>query len=138
MIAIINVIVTIIIISSSNISDVQIGVLSTRFMFVGRKFKIVLVDVLVLQSEGRYYLFLTTVLSHAPHPLQWRINRRPATFIYSSIPLSRIFRHRSFFNQASKVSHTTLNCPFPTALAAPSLRSQRLTVVLPIFFKLSF
>lgn len=79
-----------------------------------------------------------TVLSHAPHPLQWRINRRPATFIYSSIPLSRIFRHRSFFNQASKVSHTTLNCPFPTALAAPSLRSQRLTVVLPIFFKFSF
>lgn len=38
MIAIVSVIVTIIIIIS-NISDLQIGVLSTRFMFVGRKFK---------------------------------------------------------------------------------------------------
>jgi len=39
MIAIVSVIVTIIIIIISNISDLQIGVLSTRFMFVGRKFK---------------------------------------------------------------------------------------------------
>ena len=83
MIAIIIVIITIIsiIIIISNISDLQIGVLSTRFMFVGRKFKTRTRPVIALQSEGHYYLFLTTVLLHEPHPLQWRINSCPATFI---------------------------------------------------------
>ena len=61
-------------------------------MFVGRKFKIVLADVLALQSKGRYYLFLTTVLSHAPHPLQWRINRRPCFITRAS---STAMAHKS-------------------------------------------
>lgn len=83
MIAIIIVIITIIsiIIIISNISDLQIRIL--RFMFVGRKFKTRTrcCAVIALQSEGHYYLFLTTVLLHEPHPLQWRINSCPATFI---------------------------------------------------------